>query len=109
MTTLRTLVNASFGGDVGTSGTAVLDFGAFPGVTEASVTVSDGGVNTDSIITASLAGEATATHTVADHALAASLIGLVVGNIVEGVSFTIYASTPERLTGTFNVNWIRNS
>ena len=32
-------------------------------------------------------------------------LNLSYGNVVNGVSFTIYAMSPLRLTGTFNVDW----
>ncbi len=89
------------------TGTVTLDFGAHPGVNEASVVVT--GVAT---IGASAKAEAffmrstTGSHTANDHSYAALLAGLSCGNVVAATGFTIYARSEQKLTGTFTVQYV---
>ena len=90
-----------------TEGTALLDFGASPGTSEASIVITG---QTDIALTSNvrafITGDSTSTdHTAADHKYAAALIGLTTGAIVAGVGFTIYGRCLDKLEGDFTINW----
>lgn len=117
------------------TGTAVLDFGAFPGKSDASVAVTgQGGIVDGSLVEAWIRPVATADHDVDDHLF--EMLGIRAGNIVAGTGFTIYGVNTNqlnepleapgiktgptaslnipapsvggrgtRLWGTYNVNW----
>jgi hypothetical protein len=89
-------------------GTAEIDFGAFPGSNEASVSVTG-----QTEITALSKAEAyimgddtTVDHTAQDHRYAAALIGLTCGTPSAGTGFTIYARSTEKLQGTFALRFV---
>jgi hypothetical protein len=89
-------------------GSSEIDFGAWPGANEASVNVTD-----QATITALASAEAwmmaddtTASHTASDHRYAAALMGVTCGTPTDGVGFTIYARSTEKLTGAFKVRWV---
>jgi hypothetical protein len=89
------------------TGTAVLDFGAAPGAAQATVVVTgQAAILTTSFVEAWMRiQDATANHTVDDHAFAN--IRIVAGKIVAGVGFTIYGESPDGVqVGTFNVNFV---
>ncbi len=100
------------GGGGGTTiykGSAVLDFGAFPGSNEASVTVTgQTGILSGSHVEARFVASASSDHTASDHAYAPFLVGLTTGAIVAGTGFTVYGRSPEKMQGTFNVQWAWN-
>ena len=88
-------------------GSAVVDFGAFPGSSEAFVVV----VGQTEILAGSKAeawitAEATTDHTINDHTYAAALVALSCTAPTAGVGFTIYARCLDKMQGTFNVNWV---
>lgn len=93
---------------MGAIGTAIIDFGAFPGAAQASVAVP----GQAAILTTSAAEawirpqDATANHTVDEHIV--ENVKIVAGNIVAGVGFTIYAECTlgGLLTNTYNCNWV---
>jgi hypothetical protein len=89
-------------------GTATLDFGAFPGSNEASVTVTgQTSISATSKAEAFVMGDDTSgTHTASDHRYFAALVGLTCGNPTDAIGFTIFASSTEKLTGTFVVRWV---
>ncbi len=88
-------------------GTAVIDFGAFPGSNEASVFVSDGTISGDSKAEAYVMGDdTTSDHTARDHRYFAVLAGLTCGTPSAGNGFTIYARSTEKLQGTFALRWV---
>lgn len=75
---------------MGASGTATLDFGAFPGASDASAVVTgQTGIASGSLVEAWLRPAATADHTADEHWV--ETIRVVAGNIVAGTGFTIYA------------------
>ena len=80
------------GGAVGStvvSGTATLDFGAFPGASDASVAViGQGTIVAGSIVQAWIRPIATADHSIGEHIVES--IAVVAADIVAGVGFTIY-------------------
>jgi hypothetical protein len=89
-------------------GSAEIDFGAWPGANEASVTVT-GQTAITALASAEawlMADDSTADHTVADHRYAAALMGLTCGTPDAGAGFTIYARSTEKLTGAFKVRWV---
>lgn len=90
------------------TGTATIDFGAFPGSNEASVAVTD-----QTAITAASKAEAfvmgddtSGTHTANDHRYFSALAGLTCGTPAAGAGFTIYARSTEKLQGTFSLRWV---
>jgi hypothetical protein len=90
------------------TGTATLDFGAFPGSSEASVAVTG-----QTAITATSKAEAfvmgddtSSSHTAADHKYFAALVGLTCGTPSAGTGFTIYARALDKLQGTWSVRWV---
>ena len=89
-------------------GTALLDFGSFPGSNEASVAVS--GQTTISATSKAesfvMADDTTGSHTASDHRYFAVLVGLSCGNPTAATGFTIHARSTEKLTGTFQVRWV---
>jgi hypothetical protein len=89
-------------------GVAEIDFGDWPGASEASVTVTGQGEITPlASAEAWLMGDdTTADHTAGDHRYAAALMGLTCGTPTDGVGFTIYARSTEKLTGAFKVRWV---
>ena len=89
-------------------GTAEIDFGAWPGENEASVTVTGQAEITAlaSVEAWLMADDTTATHTAQDHRYAAALMGLTCGTPTAGAGFTIYARSTEKLTGAFKVRWV---
>lgn len=108
------------------TGTATLDFGAFPGKLDASVAViGQAAIGTNSIIEAWIRPVATTLHSADEHIMASVMLDIVAGNIVAGTGFTIYGlvrdtspgigsvdsqfrNTPRmnsRLWGTFTIAW----
>jgi len=110
---------------MGATGTAEVDFGAFPGKSDASVAVTgQGGIASGSLVEAWIRAVASADHSADEHLV--ENLKIVAGNIVAGTGFTIYAfnttphfpgsdaidnvSPPEptnssRVYGTWKVNW----
>ena len=78
-------------------GSTTVNFGAFPGSSDASVAITgQGGILAGSSVKAWLMATATADHTADEHWVESIAVG--VGNIVAGTGFTIYAKN----TGTLN-------
>jgi hypothetical protein len=87
-------------------GTAIIDFGAFPGSNEASVAVTgQSAISSDSNTDAWIVASATSDHTASDAAYAAALIGISTSDLVAGTGFTIQARCAEEMQGTFNLQW----
>lgn len=90
---------------MGAQGTATLDFGAFPGASDASVAVTgQASIVAGSMVEAWLRPSATADHSADEHWV--ETIKVVAGNISAGTGFTIYGFntntinepvTPERM------------
>lgn len=90
------------------TGTATIDFGAFPGSNEASVSVTGqtsilGTSKAESFV---MGDDTTSDHTASDHRYFSALVGLSCGTPSAGTGFTIYARSTEKLTGTFSVRWV---
>lgn len=74
---------------MGAQGTATLDFGAFPGSTDASVTVTgQAGIVAGSLVEAWIRPVATADHTADEHRV--EEMDIVAADIVAATGFTIY-------------------
>lgn len=72
-----------------TTGTATLDFGAFPGTTDTSVAITgQAAIIAGSLVEAWIRPVATADHTADEHMIES--IKVYAGNISAGVGFTIY-------------------
>lgn len=72
-----------------TTGTATLDFGAFPGASDASVAVTgQAGIVSGSLVEAWLRPVATADHSADEHMV--ETLKVFAGNIVAATGFTIY-------------------
>lgn len=88
-------------------GTATLDFGAFPGATDASIAVTgQSSILSGSSVEAYISPAATADHTADEHWVEA--LKVVAGNIVAGTGFTIYGRSEDntRLYGDYNIGWV---
>lgn len=103
------------------TGTTTIDFGAFPGATDASVTVTgQASIVAGSLVEAWVRPEATADHSADEHWV--ERLHVVAGNIVAGTGFTIYGRVGEdaarsvrppgqsvspgsRLYGTWTIAW----
>lgn len=89
------------------TGTATLDFGAFPGANEASVVVTGiatigAGAKAEAFFMRSTLGA----HTDNDHSYAALFSALTCGDVVAATGFTIYARSLEKLQGAFTVQFV---
>ena len=97
---------------MGAQGTADLDFGAFPGKSDASVPVTgQGSIASGSLVEAWLRLVDTADHLADEHLV--EPIEIQAGNIVAGTGFTIYGinRTPigdTRIYGVWKVGWVWN-
>lgn len=93
---------------MGSQGTASLDFGSFPGGSDASVAVTgQTGILAGSLVDAWLLPAATADHSADEHRV--EELSVVAGNISAGTGFTIYGQTTgQRLYGVWNVAWVWN-
>lgn len=90
------------------TGVVEADFGAVGtlGTSETSVAITgQTGITSSRNIAARIELSSTATHTAEDHRYAATFLGVSVGNIVDGVGFTIYIRTLYPMTGTFSIRW----
>jgi hypothetical protein len=88
-------------------GIATLNWGSFPGSNEASVDVTgQTGITAASHVEAWYMAEVLSDKTASDHAYMATLSELSCGNISDGVGFTIYGRSVEKLQGSFTVLWV---
>lgn len=96
---------AAGGAGTGASGKTVVDFGAHPGTTLASVAITGQGTiaAASSTVRAWIQAEATADHTLDEHVI--EQLEVVAGNIVDGVGFTIYVRCNFNTTGQWTVAW----
>ena len=93
---------------MGAIGTATIDFGSFPGSSEASIAVTgQGSILATSKVEAFIMGDdTTADHTASDHRYAAALVGLTCGTPALATGFTIYGRCLDKMQGTFAVRWV---
>lgn len=88
-----------------------IDFGAWPGsdVTTKVITGQTSINSSTNIAEAWFIAEATSDHSVDEHKVAASIIGLTVSDIVTGTGFTINAVSSEgNMYGQFTIGWVWN-
>lgn len=100
-------LTSQLGGGGGSSGVAVIDFGAFPGTQEASVAVT--GQSTITVTSLPLAyfrsNGNIGDHNPSDHKYVQLYATLSVSTPVAGVGFTIHATSEYQLQGQFQVQW----
>lgn len=83
---------AAGGGSAPTKGTAIIDFGVFPGTTDTSVAViGQASILAGSSVKVWITPVLTADHSVDEHLIAATQIAVLAGNIIAGTGFTVYA------------------
>jgi hypothetical protein len=89
-------------------GTATINFGSFPGTSEASVAVTGQGAisSTSKAEAYVMADDTTGTHTANDHRYFAALVGLTCGTPTAATGFTIHARCLDKLQGSFQVRWV---
>ena len=107
-------------------GTAVVNFGAFPGSTDTSVLVSASTIGSTSLVEAWISISPSSDHSADEHMI--ERIKVFAGNVVAGTGFTIYALDDNQLLetdalqfkggqplggspkvyGSWNVNWVWN-
>jgi hypothetical protein len=89
-------------------GTATINFGAHPGLNEASVTVTgQAAISATSKVEAYVMGDdTTVEHTAQDHRWFAELVGLTCGTPTAATGFTAYAYCQQKLTGQFAIRWV---
>lgn len=81
---------------MGAQGTATLDFGAFPGGSDASITVTgQTGIVAGSLVEAWLVPAATSDHAADEHIL--ETLRVFAGSIIAGTGFTIYGVNTSQL------------
>jgi hypothetical protein len=99
------------------SGTATLDFGAFPGTSDTSVAITGQAlIVAGSLVEAWIRPVATADHSADEHMM--ETLKVIAGNIVAGTGFTIFALNTNQVTnpsgpspeiyGQFTVAWAWN-
>jgi len=89
------------------TGSATLDFGAYPGANEASVVVTGlGSIGASAKAEAFFMRTTSADHTLNDHVYAALLCGLSCGEVVAATGFTIRAVSEHKLQGQFTVQYV---
>jgi hypothetical protein len=88
-------------------GTAIIDFGAFPGSNEASVSVPDPTITAGARVEAFVMGDDTAgDHTANDHRYFPALASVTCGTPNAGVGFPIYGRSVHKMQGSFNLRWV---
>jgi hypothetical protein len=111
---------------MGAAGTAIVDFGAFPGQSDAIVTVSAPGISSTSLVEAWILPAQTADHSPDEHTVESLTIKADQSSIVPNTSFNIHVAntseiaetnpnaaqgvviggTSTRVYGKWNVGWV---
>ena len=96
---------------MGAQGTALIDFGAFPGKSDASVNVTGQvGIASGSLVEAWALPAQTADHSADEHRVETLMV--LAGSIVAGTGFTLYGANNGRgdtmLYGQWNLAWVWN-
>lgn len=99
------LATVSGSGTTVTSAVTTVDFGAFPGATDAKVTITgQAGILAGSKVKAYVIATATADHSADEHWV--EEIGVTAGNIIPGTGFDIYVRADDtRLYGLYTLAW----
>lgn len=89
-------------------GTATIDFGAYPGSNEASITVTgQGTISATSKAESYVMGDdTTADHTASDHKYIQLFAEFTCGTPVAATGFTIYGRCLDMMQGTFAVRYV---
>jgi hypothetical protein len=92
----------------GATGTATINFGAFPGSNEATVAVTgQTGISATSKADAWVMSEDTSSnHTANDHRYLPQLASFACGTPTTGVGFSIYGTSIHKLSGEFTLKWV---
>lgn len=90
------------------TGTATIDFGAFPGKNETSVAVTgQAAISATSKAEAFVMGDDTSSnHTAADHKYLLVLASFTCGTPTAGTGFTIYGRSAHKLQGQFSLRFV---
>lgn len=90
-----------------TYGTATIDFGASPGLNEATVTVTgqSGILSTSNCFAFIMADDTSTEHSALDHRYFQVFANLTCGTPTLDSGFTIHATSSEKLTGTWTVRF----
>lgn len=92
---------------MGATGTTTINFGTFPGSSEATVAVTgQADILTTSFAEAFFMRETSADHTAEDHSYAAALCALTCDTPVAATGFNIMARSLDKLSGIFTVRWV---
>jgi hypothetical protein len=93
---------------MGAQGTTTLNFGVFPGASDASVTVTgQAGIVAGSLVEAWLLPAATADHTADEHNV--ETLKVIAGNIIAGTGFTIFGMNTNQINEPVLFPTARNS
>jgi hypothetical protein len=89
-------------------GTAIIDFGAFPGKYEASVVVTgQAAIVAESVVDPYvMANDTAGNHTAKDHRALKLVSAFTAGDIVAATGFTIFGVSTERLQGLYALRWV---
>lgn len=92
--------------NVTNTGTAIIDFGAWPGAPDTSIDIIDqGNILAESYVVANLMAVTTVDHDVDEVWVDPPII--TVGSVIQGTGFTIYAQAREDpLYGQYQVSWL---
>lgn len=90
------------------TGTATIDFGAFPGSNEASVVVTgETTISATSKVEAFfMADDTTADYTASDQKYLPLFVALTCGTVVAATGFTIFARSTEKMEGQMAVRFV---
>lgn len=92
---------------MGATGTTVVDFGAFPGKSDTTATVTgQASILSGSFVEAWITPTATADHSADEHWV--EPIKVVAGNVVAGTGFTIYAMNTNQLNEPLTAPGVSN-
>jgi hypothetical protein len=90
------------------TGTATIDFGAYPGSNEASVAVTGQTTisATSKVDAFVMADDTSSDHTASDHRYFETFASLSCGTPTASTGFTIYARSHQKLMGQWKVRWV---
>lgn len=90
------------------TGTAIINFGAYPGSNEASAAVTGQAEITEAAKAEAffMADDTTPDHTAADHRWAPVFISLSCGAATAATGFTIHARSTQKMQGQWAVRWV---
>jgi len=92
----------------GAQGLTTIDFGAFPGSSDASLAITgQAGIDSASVVTAWLQPADTSDHTADEHRI--ETISVMAGNVIGGTGFTIYAQNTSQTNEPLLHNGASNS